>query len=154
VSVQKLRDFLDKHNIQYVTSSHSLAYTAQETAAAAHIAGQELAKTVMVKIEDKLAMAVVPASFKVNLDLLRKATGANKVELAHEQEFGSMFPESEVGAMPPFGNLYGMEVFVDESLSHDEEIAFNAGSHTELMKLAYKDFERLINPKVASFAAR
>jgi Ala-tRNA(Pro) deacylase len=154
VSVQKLRDFLDKHNIQYVTSSHSLAYTAQETAAAAHIAGQELAKTVMVKIEDNLAMAVVPASFKVNLDLLRKATGANKVELAHEQEFGSMFPESEVGAMPPFGNLYGMEVFVDESLSHDEEIAFNAGSHTELMKLAYKDFERLINPKVASFAAR
>jgi Ala-tRNA(Pro) deacylase len=88
VSVQKLRDFLDKHNIQYVTSSHSLAYTAQETAAAAHIAGQELAKTVMVKIEDNLAMAVVPASFKVNLDLLRKATGANKVELAHEQEFG------------------------------------------------------------------
>ena len=154
MSVQKLRDFLDKHNIRYVTSSHSLAYTAQETAAAAHIAGQELAKTVMVKIDDKLAMAVLPASFKVSLDLLRKATGADKVELAHEQEFGNMFPESEVGAMPPFGNLYGMEVFVDESLSDDEEIAFNAGSHTELMKLAYKDFERLVKPKAAKFAAR
>ena len=148
---QKLKDFLDRHNIKYVTISHSLAYTAQEVAASAHIAGKELAKTVMVKIDGKMAMAVLPASYKVNLELLKTAAGASKVELANEQEFRDMFPESEVGAMPPFGNLYSMEVFVDESLSEDEEIAFNDGSHTELLKLAYRDFERLVKPKAAKF---
>ena len=152
--MQKLKEFLDSHNIKYVTISHSLAYTAQEVAASAHIAGKELAKPVMVKIDNKIAMAVLPASYKVSFDLLTKAAGASKVELAHEQEFRDMFPESEVGAMPPFGNLYGMEVFVDESLSQDEEIAFNAGSHTELIKLAYRDFQRLVNPKAAKFVAR
>ena len=145
---QKLKDFLDRHNIRYVTISHSLAYTAQEVAASVHIAGKELAKTVMVKIDDKMAMAVLPASYKVNFELLKKAVGASKVQLANEQEFRNMFPESEVGAMPPFGNLYGMEVFVDERLSQEEEIAFNAGSHTELIKLAHRDFERLVKPKV------
>jgi Ala-tRNA(Pro) deacylase len=151
---QKLKEFLDRHGIKYATTSHSLAYTAQEIAASAHIAGQELAKTVMVKIDDKMAMAVLPASYKVSFDLLKKAAVASKVELANEQEFRDVFPELEVGAMPPFGNLYGMEVFVDESLSQDDEVAFNDGSHTELMKLAYRDFERLVKPKVARFAAR
>ena len=124
---QKLKEFLDSSRIKYVTITHSFAYTAQEIAASAHIAGRELAKTVIVKIDDKMAMAVLPASFKVSFDLLKKAAGASKVELANEQEFRSMFPESELGAMPPFGNLYGMEVFADESLAQDEEIAFNAG---------------------------
>jgi Ala-tRNA(Pro) deacylase len=151
---QKLKEFLDGHNIKYVTLTPSLAYTAQDIAASAHIAGKGLAKTVMVKIDDKMAMAVLPASYKVSFDLLKKAGGASKVELANEQEFRDMFPESEVGAMPPFGNLYGMEVFVDESLSQDEEIAFNAGSHSELVKLAFRDLERLVKPKVAKFAAR
>jgi Ala-tRNA(Pro) deacylase len=151
---QKLKEFLDRHGIKYATTSHSLTYTAQEIAASAHIAGQKLAKTVMVKIDDKIAMAVLPASYKVSFDLLKKEAGANKVELANEQEFRDMFPEMEVGAMPPFGNLYGLEVFVDESLSQDDEIAFNDGSHTELMKLAYRDFERLVKPKAARFAAR
>ena len=151
---EKLKEFLDSHNIKYVSIRHSLAYTAQEIAASAHIAGKELAKTVMVKIDDQIAMAVLPASFKVSFDLLKKSAGASKVELANEQEFRNRFPESELGAMPPFGNLYGMDVFADESLSQDEEIAFNAGSHTELIKLAYRDFERLVKPKVAKFATR
>jgi Ala-tRNA(Pro) deacylase len=151
---QKLKEFLDSSRIKYVSIRHSLAYTAQEIAASAHVAGKELAKTVMVKIDDKMAMAVLPASYKVNFDLLKKAAGASKVELANEQEFRDMFPESEVGAMPPFGNLYSMEIFVDESLSQHDEIAFNAGSHTELIKLAYRDFERLVTPKVAKFSAR
>src|SRR3990172_10499420 len=149
--MQKLKEFLDSHDIKYITISHSLAYTAQEIAASAHIAGKELAKTVMVKIDGKMAIAVLPASYKVSFDLLKRAAGASKVELANEQEFRDMFPESEVGAMPPFGNLYGTEVFVDESLSQDEEIAFNSGSHTELIKLAYRDFERLVKPKVVKF---
>ena len=152
--IGKLKKFLDDEKAKYVTIEHSPAYTAQEIAASAHLPGKELAKTVMVKINDKMAMAVLPASHKVNFDRLKKAAGASKVKLAHEQEFRDMFPESEVGAMPPFGNLYGMEVFVDEILSQDEEIAFNAGSHTELIKLAYRDFERLVKPKAAKFSAR
>ena len=150
---QKLKEVLDGSRIKYVTITHSLAYTAQEIAASAHVAGKELAKTLIVKIDDKMAMAVLPASYKVSFGLLKKAAGASKVELANEQEFRDMFPELEVGAMPPFGNLYGIEVFVDESLSQDDEIAFNDGSHTELMKLAYRDFERLVKPKVAKFSA-
>ena len=149
--VKKLKDFLDSNNIKYVTISHSPAYTAQQVAASSHISGKELAKTVMVKIDDKMAMAVLPASFKVNMDLLRETIGADKIKLASEHEFKDLFPECECGAMPPFGNLYDMAVYVAESLAEDEEIAFNAGSHTELIKLAYKDFERLVQPKVLKF---
>lgn len=150
--VKKLKDFLDSHSIKYVTISHSQAYTAQEIASSAHIPGKELAKTVMIKIDGKMAMAVLPASYKVDFDLLKKTIGASKVELASEKEFQDIFPECDVGAMPPFGNLYGMEVFAAESLSEDEEITFNAGSHTELIRLAYKDFERLVKPKVLKFS--
>ncbi len=150
--VKKLRDFLDSHSIKYVTISHSQAYTAQEIASSAHIPGKELAKTVMIKIDGKMAMAVLPASYKVDFDLLKKTIGASKVELASEKEFQDIFPECDVGAMPPFGNLYGMEVFAAESLSEDEEITFNAGSHTELIRLAYKDFEKLVKPKVLKFS--
>ena len=149
--VKKLKDFLDSNNIKYVTISHSTAYTAQQIAASSHIPGKELAKTVMVKIDDKMAMAVLPASYKVNLNFLRDAIGAGKVELANEYDFKDMFPECECGAMPPFGNLYGMDVYVSDTLTEDEEIAFNAGSHTELIRLAYKDFERLVKPSVLKF---
>ncbi|KPJ63906.1 MAG: prolyl-tRNA synthetase [Syntrophobacter sp. DG_60] len=152
--VEKLKEFLDSHNIKYITISHSPAYTAQEIAASARIPGKELAKTVMVKIDGKMAMAVLPASYKVDFDLLKEATGASKVELASEQEFKDIFPEYEVGAMPPFGNLYGMEVFVAESLAEDQDIAFNAGSHTKLIRLAYKDFERLVRPRVMKFSSK
>lgn len=151
--VKKLREFLDSNRVKYVTISHSAAYTAQEIAATAHVPGRELAKTVMVKIDGKMAMAVLPASFKVDLEHLKKAAGAKSVELASEREFRDMFPGCETGGMPPFGNLFGMEVYVSAKLAEDTEIAFNAGSHTELVKLAYKDFERLVKPKVIHFAA-
>jgi len=151
--VKKLKEFLDSNNIKYLTISHSGAYTAQQIAASAHIPGQELAKTVMVKIDGKMAMAVLPASYRVDFDLLKKTIGVKSVELASEQEFEDMFPECEIGAMPPFGNLYGMEVFVAENLTKDKEIAFNAGSHTELIRLTYKDFERLVKPKVMKFTS-
>ena len=152
--VRKLKEFLDNQNIKYVTISHSAAYTAQQIAASAHIPGKELAKTVMVKIDGKMAMAVLPASYNVDFDLFKKVAGTSKVELATEKEFKDMFPGCDVGAMPPFGNLYGMDVFVAESLAEDEEIAFNAGSHAELIRLAYKDFERLVKPKVGRFSLR
>jgi len=149
----KLKEFLVSQNVKYVNISHSAAYTAQEIAASAHIPGQELAKTVMVRLDGKLAMAVLPASYKVDLNALKQATRTNQVELAGEQEFRSQFPECELGAMPPFGNLYDLQVYVDQSLTKDDTIAFNAGSHTELIKLSYKDFESLVRPKILKFAA-
>jgi len=146
--VQKLKDFLDGHGTKYVTIRHSRAYTAQETAQSAHVPGKELAKTVMIKIDGAMAMVVLPGSERVDLAELKRATGAGKVELATEAEFKRLFPDCEVGAMPPFGNLYGMEVIASSKLAEDAEIAFNAGSHTELIKLAYADFERLAKPKL------
>jgi len=151
--VRKIREFLDNNHVKYVTIAHSKAYTAQDIAASAHIPGKELAKTVMVKIEGKMAMAVLPASFKVDFEMLEHASGAEVVELATEQEFKDLFPGCEVGAMPPFGNLYGMEVYVAGSLAEDERIAFNAGTHTELIQMAFEDFQRLVQPRVVQFAA-
>lgn len=146
--IRKLRQFLDSNNIKYVLVTHSTAYTAQEVAESAHISGKEIAKSVMVKLDGKMAMAVLPASKKIDFDLLREAAGASFVELATEDEFKDIFPDCELGAMPPFGNLYEMEVYVAVALANDEEIAFNAGSHTELIRMSYKDFEQLVKPKI------
>ena len=150
--IEKLKSFLDGAGVKYVTISHSRAYTAQEAAASAHIPGQELAKTVMVKLNGMLAMAVVPASYNVDLDLLGHVAGVAKAELAKEHEFAGRFPQCDTGAMPPFGNLYGFDVYVAESLAEDNEIAFAAGSHTELVRMRYDDFERLVRPKVLAFS--
>jgi len=150
--LKKIRDFLDSNKIKYTIIEHSPAYTAQEIAAAAHISGKEVAKAVMIKIDGEMAMAVLPASYKINFDRLKELLGTEKVRLAYEQEFLDTFPDCEVGAMPPFGNLYGMDVYVAESLSEDEEIAFNACSHTELIKMSFKDFERLVKPKMFKFS--
>jgi Ala-tRNA(Pro) deacylase len=147
VPLKKLKEYLDSENVKYESVAHYETYTSQETAQSAHISGRELAKTVMVKINGRMAMAVLPASQKIDFALLKAAIGS-MAELAGEQEFIDIFPDCEVGAMPPFGNLYGMEVYVEEGLTRDEEIAFNAGSHIELMKLSYKDFARLVKPKV------
>jgi len=148
---RRLREFLDKNGVKYVAISHSPAFTAQEIAASAHISGRELAKTVMVKVDGVMAMAVLPASLSIDFDALKELTDAKEVVLAGEDEFRNLFPECEVGAMPPFGNLYGMDVYVAERLTDDEEIAFNAGTHKELVKLAYEDFERVVKPKVGQF---
>ena len=150
--VKRLKEYLDSNKIKYISMTHSSAYTAQEIAASAHIPGKELAKTVIVKLDGKMAMAILPASYKVNLDMLKEASGAESIRLSDEHEFIDKFPGCEPGAMPPFGNLYGMDVYVSKSLSEDEEIAFNAGSHTELIKLSYKDFEKLVNPKIIEFS--
>ena len=114
--------------------------------------GQTAPPALMVKVDGKMAMAVLPASYQVDLDLMKNAVGAQTVEIAPEAEFEGMFPECEVGAMPPFGNLYGMDVFAAKRLAEDEEIVFNAGSHIELIRLAYADFERLVQPTVLAFS--
>lgn len=150
--VQKLKEFLDGEHVKYVIVSHSTAYTAQEIAALTHTRGKDMAKTVMVKLDNELAMAVLPASRRIDLARLKGATGSNQAALATEAEFKGKFPGCETGAMPPFGNLWGVRVFVEESLTRDQEIAFNAGSHNELAKLAYADFERVVRPIVLRFA--
>src|SRR5215469_7033401 len=133
--VKKLKEFLDKEGVKYVSIIHSPAYTAQEVAASAHITGRELAKTVIVQLDGEMAMAVLPANRKIVLQDLREVTGSDQVKFASEEEFQSKFPECETGAMPPFGNLYGMDVYVAEGLTQNEEIAYNAGSHTELIRM-------------------
>jgi Ala-tRNA(Pro) deacylase len=149
----KAKAFLDAHQVKYVVVSHSKAYTAQGIAAISHISGRHLAKTVIVKLDGDLAMAVLPACYQVELEALRRATGVQLAELATEHEFKRYFPDCETGAMPPFGNLYGIPVYVDETLAEDREIAFNAGSHYELIKLSYADFVLLVKPEVMAFSS-
>ncbi len=150
--VIKLKNFLDENKVKYTTISHSKAFTAQQVAHSAHISGKDMVKTVMILIDGKMAMAVLPASRHVDFQLLKEAVGKKNITLASETDFRNLFPECDVGTMPPFGNLYDMEVYVDISLAEDHEIAFNAGSHTELIQMAWEDFERLVSPVVIRFA--
>lgn len=150
--LDRLKQFLDSNGVKYVTVKHSPAYTAQEIAALAHVPGREWAKTVMVKLDGKMVMAVVPASTRVIFDLLKLAAGAATAELATEQEFRDLCPGCEIGAMPPFGNLFQMPVYMDQALAEDEEIAFSAGTHTEMIRLPFDDFARLVNPTIAKLS--
>lgn len=151
---EKLVHYLEQQHIPFVTIPHTRAYTAQEIAASVHVPGQEVAKTVMVLADGKLTMAVVPATRRIDLVLLKKSIGAKKIRLATETEFEGVFPECEVGAMPPFGNLYQIPVVVDDSLKKDVEIVFNAGSHTETVKIRFDEFVNLVKPLFASFTER
>ena len=145
--VAKLKEFLDKQGVKYVTIHHSPAFTAQEVAASAHVSGREMAKVVMVKLDGQMAMVVVAANHRIDMDALAHALDVHHVELASESDFRGLFPQCDLGAMPPFGNLYQMEVFVEESLADEETIAFNAGSHTEVIKMSFGDFEHLVKPR-------
>jgi len=149
---KKLKEYLDKFEVPYITITHSQAFTAQKVAASAHIPGKNMVKTVMVVVNGQMAMAVLPASYRVDFNLLKEITGEGTVRLASETEFKDMFPDCEVGAMPPFGNLYNLDVFVAVALTEDDEIAFNAGNHSEVIQMTYSDFEKLVHPKVMKFA--
>ncbi len=148
--VKMLKELLDSHDVKYASISHSRAYSAQTIAEAAHIPGKELAKTVVVRIDDKFAMVVLPASYRVHLGHLKVAVSASHVELATETELENLLPDCERGTMPSFGILYDMDVYVAEQLTEDEEITFSAGSHTELVRMSCKDFETLVTPKIAA----
>ena len=150
---KRLKDFLDREGAQYVPIKHAIAYNAYETAQVAHVRPKEFAKTLIVKIDGRLAMAVLAATEKLDLAQLKNATTAKHVSLVPELEFERCFPGCEPGAMPPFGNLYGMEVFVSKTLAADDQIAFNAGSHAELIQMAYRDYERLVQPIVAALVS-
>jgi Ala-tRNA(Pro) deacylase len=149
--IASLLEYLDKHGIQYTVMTHSPAYTAQGIAALSHTPGKQMVKCVVVKVDGELTLAVLPASFQVDVGLLKRAVKARDVQIAPEEEFKDSFPECELGAMPPFGNLYGMRVIADESLTKDDEITFNACSHRELIRMSWEDFRMLTQPKMAHF---
>lgn len=147
----KVKGFLDSRGVKYVTIRHSPAFTAAEVAASAHVAGCDFAKTVMMWVGGRLAMVVLPANRRIVLHDLREMLESPEARLATESEFRDLFPDCEVGAMPPFGNLYGLPVYLSASLAAEPEIAFNAGTHTEVIRMAYDDFESLVKPMVLEF---
>jgi len=150
--LSRVKEFLDKQNVSYQHDVHRTAYTAQEVAAEEHVPGKMMAKAIILKVDDRLAMAVLPATARADLAALGASAGARDVRLATEFEFTGLFPDCEVGAMPPFGNLYGLPVFVEESLTQDPEIVFNAGTHQDAIRMKYGDFARLVHPQVVRFA--
>lgn len=146
-----LKTYLTENGIGYHEMTHDQAFTAQEVAAALHVHGKSLAKVVMVKANDWLVMLVLPATQQIDFTRLKRALDTDEVRLAREDEFEHLFPDCDTGAMPPFGNLYGVPVCVDGSLTRLPEIVFQAGTHQETMQVTYKDFARLVKPIVAEF---
>ena len=144
----RLHNFLDQQHSNDSTLQHDRTVTAHETASAAHVSRQLFAKTVMLKVDGGLAMMVMPAAYRVDLTRLSRALGGRMTELAEETEFKDAFPDCETGAMPPFGNLYDVDVYVTASLTREKEIAFNAGTHIEAVKMSYADSDRLVRPKI------
>lgn len=144
----ELKVYLHEHNIQYDEIPHQQTFTAPETAQSTHIPGRHLAKVVMVKLDDKLAMTVLPSNKHIDLSMLQKVTRCDNVELAHEYEFNKEFPDCEVGAMPPFGDRYQMDVFLSDSLAQNDWLAFPCGSHTDVIKMSSKDFLTLVHPEI------
>lgn len=151
--VKRLQELLDSSGVKYEVTPHRGAYTSQEIAAACHVSGKAMAKVVMVKQGAGFVMAVLPAACKVGLDRLERIFGIPGITIAREHEFAGLFPDCDTGAMPPFGNLYGLEVFVDKELANHERIVFQAGNHHELVTMSYADFSRLVQPKVAEFCS-
>ena len=149
---ERLEAYLRENKVPFQVVHHPLAYTAQEVAAAEHVPGKMLAKVVMVFADGKLVMLALPAPYRVDVNKAAAALGAREVRLAHEEEFAAAFPDCEVGAMPPFGNLYDVPVYADKALAEDKEIVFQAGTHTDTVTMMYADFERLVKPKAAAFA--
>ena len=150
--LSRVKEFLDNQKVPYAHHVHPTAYTAQEVAAEEHIPGKEMAKTVILKIGDRLAMVVLPASSRLNLEAARGLVGNAEARLASELEFTGLFADCDVGAMPPFGNLYGVPVYVDATLAEDDEIVFNAGTHQDTIRMKYADFARLVHPSVGALA--
>jgi len=146
--VRQLTEFLDSSNVSYTTNNHLPTYTAQDLAQTMHISGHNVAKTIIVNIDNKLVMVVLPACEEINLSALQDALNAKHVEIAKESAFEDCFPLCDTGSMPPFGNLYGMDVIVSSTLAHDEVITFNAGNYTEVVNMSFADYKKIVSPTV------
>jgi len=152
--LKKLQDFLEQNGVQYRHTVHPTAYTAREVAAAEHIPAREVAKTVVFLSENGYGMAVLCADCVVDLEQLRVDLGMSRLRLATEAELGELFPDCELGAMPPVGNIFGLPVYVDTQLAGEEMIAFNAGTHRDVVHMRFADFQRLVKPEIVSFARK
>jgi Ala-tRNA(Pro) deacylase len=150
----RLENYLRENQVPFEEHHHPRAVSAQEVAASEHVPGRMLAKTVMVLADGEMVMLALPAPYQVDLEKAAAALGVDEARLAEEEEFEDSFPDCEVGAMPPFGNLYGVPVYVEKTLAEDETMVFRSGTHTETMSVSYSDFERLVEPTVAQFALR
>ena len=150
----EVKSYLDRQGAKYVVIAYEHAYDAQHVAAGAHVSGKQLAKTVVLDVDDQLVMAVLQADTRVDCDRLRAAMGAGRVKLATEHDFKERFGDCEVGAMPPLGPLYDIDIYVDEALSLEETIVFRAGRHGELIRMSYSDFAKVAAPKVMDLAYR
>ena len=151
---ERLQEYLAANGVNFESEHHRVAYTAQDVAAAEHVPGRQVAKVVVAMTDGGAVMLALPATKRVDLEKARRELGADEVRLAKEEEFAALFPDCEVGAMPPFGNLYGLPVYVDRALARVPEIVFQAGTHTETMRIRYADYERLVQPRVGDFALR
>lgn len=148
MAVSRLTHYLDEHGIKYVSVRHSPAFTAAEVAVSAHVPARSFAKTIVIKVEDVPAMLVLPASRRILIHELREMLETEHVKLATERELREMFPDCELGAMPPVGPIYGLTVHVAAALTQEKQITFNAGTHTETITMAYADFEKLVHPAI------
>ncbi len=142
----QLRDYLAQHHVHYQVIPHVPTYTSQDTAESAHISGMRLAKTLIVDADNELKMVVMPAPYMLDMEELAESLGVNQVYLAQEKDFKSLFPRCEIGAMPPFGNLYGIEVFVSRGLANQQTFYFTGGNHEELIEMEFATFVRLVDP--------
>ncbi len=147
---KKIKAYLDENEVNYDVAEHPLAYTAAEVADSQHIPGKQMIKAVIVKCGDEYMMCVLPAIYLVDFDKLKNVIGKENLRLAEEDELTHLFPDYDVGAEPPFGHLYGLQVYADKILEEDEDVVFNAGTHTDVVKLKFQDFKRLVNPIIAS----
>ena len=148
---QRLKDFLDSKQVHYDVLGHQVAYTAPELAHALHVPGKELAKVVVTKVGKQFVMTVLPSTWNVDLTSLTRVFGTKEVRLATEEELRGLFPDCDVGAMSPFGNLYGLGTYVDQTLTEDEQIVFQGGTHCDAVRMRYQDFAELAHATVAEF---
>jgi len=147
-----IRDFLDSQNVSYEELHHQPAFTGQEVAHTLHVSGKKCAKTVILEGDGRLAMAVLPASNRLNLHDLQAAMEVARLEMLAESALSKLFPDCEAGAIPPLGSLYGMEVWVDRTISDSEHIVFCAGTHEDCVRMKYADFSKLAKPRVSRFS--
>jgi len=145
-------EFLDKSGVKYEVTEHKPAFTAQQMAAEAHEPGKYVAKPVLVKADGKYVMCVLPACYVIDLKALKSQLKAKSVELAKEKDIGKIFADCELGAQPPFGNLYDLPTIMDKSLEKDDHILFQGGTHQKAVRISMDDYQKLVAPDVLEFA--
>lgn len=145
----KVKQYLDENGVDYQIAEHPLAYTAAEVAESQHIPGKQMIKAVIVKSGKAHVMCVLPAIHMIDFEKLQSVLKKDDIELAEENELTRLFPDYEVGAEPPFGHLYGLDVYADRVLENEEEVVFNAGTHTDVVKMKFSDYKNLAKPVIA-----